>query len=66
MDRRRVEYATGFIGGIADIGMPVGPFIFGVLLGIKGYWLLAWVTLIVVSLISLVSSLLLIRSSSSS
>lgn len=66
MDRRRVEYATGFIGGFADIGMPVGPFIFGVLLGIRGYWLFAWFTLIAISLISLASSLLLIRSASSS
>jgi len=61
MTRNQVTYSTGFIGGIADIGMPIGPLIFGVLLGANGLWDLAWITCILISLISLVCCLIMIN-----
>lgn len=60
LDKRMIDYATGFIGGIGDVGMPVGPLVFGVWLGVKGFWGAAWVACILVSLVSLLGSLLLI------
>lgn len=62
MEKRKVEYATGFIGGIADIGMPVGPLIFGVAFGVKGLWTAAWVSCIIICLISVFGSAVLVRS----
>ncbi|HZK02033.1 MAG TPA: hypothetical protein VFC96_04135, partial [Anaerovoracaceae bacterium] len=60
MEKSMVEYATGFIGGIADIAMPVGPFVVGVIFGVKGLWMGAWLTCISVCIVSIIGSLLLI------
>lgn len=62
MDSGKAEYATGFIGGIADIGMPVGPLVFGVAFGVKGLWTAAWVSCMVICLISVLGSAVLVRS----
>lgn len=59
LDKRMINYATGFIGGIGDAGMPLGPLVFGVWLGVRGLWGAAWVSCIVMSLISLLGSILL-------
>lgn len=53
MEKKSVEYATGFIGGIADLAMPIGPFIFGIVFGVKGLWTAAWISCIVICGISL-------------
>jgi MFS family permease len=52
MEKSSVEYATGFIGGIADLAMPIGPLIFGVAFGVKGLWTAAWLSCIAVCAIS--------------
>ena len=62
LSMKEVEYSTGFVGGIADISMPVGPLFFGVLLGVRGYWTEAWLSCILISLISLISCIFLIKS----
>jgi nitrate/nitrite transporter NarK len=62
MDSGKAEYATGFIGGIADIGMPVGPLVFGVAFGVKGLWTAAWVSCVVICLVSVLGSAALLRS----
>ncbi len=62
MDSGKAEYATGFIGGIADIGMPVGPLVFGVAFGVKGLWTAAWVSCAAICLVSVLGSAALLRS----
>lgn len=61
MEPRKVEYATGLIGGIADIGMPVGPLLFGVVFGVKGLWTGAWISCIAVCLISAFASIAFVQ-----
>lgn len=58
---KTLDYSTGFIGGIADIGMSVGPLIFGVVFGVRGLWTLGWLSCILISLLSFFSCLVLIK-----
>jgi len=64
LEGKALDYSTGFIGGIADIGMPLGPLIFGVFFGVRGLWTLGWVSCIIICLVSVFSCLLLIKRSS--
>lgn len=65
LEGKVLDYSTGFIGGIADIGMSVGPLIFGVVFAVRGLWTLGWLSCILISLVSAVSCLMLIKRSSS-
>jgi NNP family nitrate/nitrite transporter-like MFS transporter len=48
----KVPTATGIVGGVGDIGMPVAPMVVGVLFGIQGRWDLGWGACAVFSVIS--------------
>lgn len=61
MEKSEVEYATGFVGGIADLAMPIGPFVVGVIFGVKGLWTPAWASCIAICLFSVVGCVLLFR-----
>lgn len=64
LEGKVLDYSTGFIGGIADIGMFLGPLIFGVVFGVRGLWTFGWLSCILISLVSVFSCLLLIKNSS--
>lgn len=64
LERNVLDYSTGFISGIANFGMPLGPLIFGVVFGVRGFWTLGWISCILISLVSLVASLVLLKRSS--
>ena len=61
LEGKVLDYSTGFIGGIADIGMPVGPLIFGVFFGVRGLWTLGWISCILICLVSFFSCFILIK-----
>lgn len=48
----RLAIVTGFAGGIADLSMPIAPFIVGIIFGAKGLWSLGWGSCMVVGILS--------------
>lgn len=63
-DEDTLPVATGFIGGCGDAGMPLAPTVVGIIFGVKGLWSVGWSTCAIVALLSIISCLILIRSSS--
>ncbi len=61
-NREHLPNATGLVGGIADITLPLAPFVVGVVFGTRGLWTLGWGICIVISLISVIACFLFINS----
>lgn len=60
MKGKALKLATGFIGGTADLGMPIGPLVVGVVFGIKGMWNLAEISCVLVAALSAAGCLMMI------
>lgn len=61
LDKQTLTFSTGFIGGIADIGMPISPLVVGVVFGTKGFWTMGWLSCISIAAISLLACLWMIH-----
>jgi len=61
METKALDFATGLIGGTADIGMPIGPYVVGVLFGIHGLWNFAGLACLLIGGLSALGCFLMIR-----
>ena len=59
-DARTVPLATGFTGGLADMGMPAAPMVVGVFFGLRGLWGLGWASCAAAAAISFLAGLSLL------
>ncbi len=55
-----LEIAPGFSGGIADISVPLSPFVVGIVFGSKGNWGLGWLSCTIMSILSLLACIVLL------
>ncbi len=55
-----MKIAPGFSGGIADISVPLSPFIVGIVFGSRGKWGLAWMSCSIMSMLSLLACVILL------
>ena len=60
-DKKTVPIATGITGGIGDTGMPIAPFVVGVIFGSNSHWDIGWLTCAAVALLSLIASFILLK-----
>ena len=55
-----LEIAPGFAGGIADISVPLAPFVVGIVFGARGLWSLGWLSCTIMSGLSLIACIFLL------
>ncbi len=55
-----MKIAPGFTGGIADISVPLSPFVVGIVFGSRGKWGLAWMSCSTMSMLSLLACVILL------
>ena len=54
-----VSSVTGIAGGLADLGMPIGPTVVGVIFGAGGRWDLGWYSCGAIALVGILFNLAL-------
>ena len=54
-----VSTVTGVAGGLADLGMPIGPTVVGVIFGAKGMWNLGWYSCAGIAIVGILCGLIL-------
>lgn len=60
-DQNTLPIITGLSGGIGDIGMPLAPFIVGVVFGVNGLWHWGWASCGLMALLSVAACLALLK-----